>query len=345
MFLRLLCLSFFLVLFNAAAAQAFTLYVSNERSGDISVIDPSTQSVVRTLDAGKRPRGIHVGPITGQIYVALSGSPRLGPGADPERAKSGEADKSADGIGIFDPSSGRVLRMLRVGSDPGEFAIDNDENRVVVANEDIAQASVWSISSGQKIAEFAVSGEPEGVALAPTRDEVYITCEERGELFILDLRRHREIARLDIGGRPQAIAFHPTRPRAYIPSEGTASVAVIDTTVQRIMTKIPIAGDSVLPMDAVVSSDGRTLFVSTGRGNSIAIIDTSTNEVAAVVPVGERPWGIALSPDGRTLYSANGGSNDISVIDVNATREIGRIAVGDGPWGLAIGPALQPEGS
>lgn len=147
----------------AASAEGFSLYVSNERSGDISVIDPETRSVVRTFPAGKRPRGIHVGARTGHLYVALSGSPRLGPGADPERAKSLVADKSADGIAIIDPVSGQTLRTLRVGSDPEQFAIDREERRLVVANEDVGQASVWDIATGGSLATFAVSDEPEGV--------------------------------------------------------------------------------------------------------------------------------------------------------------------------------------
>ena len=35
------------------------------------------------------------------------------------------------------------------------------------------------------------------------------------------------------------------------------------------------------------------------------------------MPVGKRPWGIALTPDGRKLYTANGPSNDVSVVDAD----------------------------
>jgi DNA-binding beta-propeller fold protein YncE len=31
-----------------------------------------------------------------------------------------------------------------------------------------------------------------------------------------------------------------------------------------------------------------------------------------MIPVGQRPWGIALTPDGRKLYAANGLSNVMS---------------------------------
>jgi len=38
------------------------LYVTNETSGDLSVIDVETRKVVGTIPLGKRPRGIAVSP-------------------------------------------------------------------------------------------------------------------------------------------------------------------------------------------------------------------------------------------------------------------------------------------
>ena len=91
-------------------------------------------------------------------------------------------------------------------------------------------------------------------------------------------------------------------------------------------------------MGTAVSPDGRELYVATGRGNKVAVIDTTKNEVVAMIPVGNRVWCIALSPDGSRLYTANGASNDVSVIDLKERKELTRIKVGDGPWGVAIAP-------
>ena len=86
------------------------------------------------------------------------------------------------------------------------------------------------------------------------------------------------------------------------------------------------------------------LYLSTGRGGTVAVVDMRGPKLVAEIPVGPRPWGIALSADGRRLYTANGPSNDVSVIDVAALRVIKRIPVGNSPWGVAIGPAPPPGG-
>jgi YVTN family beta-propeller protein len=316
------------------------LFVSNERSGDVSVIDGDTRALISTIPVGKRPRGIQLSRDGTRVLIALSGSPRLGPGADRERAASAKPDKSADGIGLLNLASLRLEKKISVGSDPEQFAISRDGGRIFVSNEDEATASCWDLESGKNIFRTRVSDEPEGVALHPTRNEVYITCEERGEVFILDATSGKELARFTPGGRPRTIAFSPDGARAFVPLEVKSSIAVIDASAHSELPAIPINGTGMLPMCGVVTPDGRTLFVSTGRGNSIAVVDLASQSHVASIPVGQRPWGIALSPDATILYSANGASDDVSVIDVSARKEIARIKVGAGPWGIAVAPKV-----
>jgi YVTN family beta-propeller protein len=110
---------------------------------------------------------------------------------------------------------------------------------------------------------------------------------------------------------------------------------MIDARSHKLLSKIQLPTGS-LPMGTVVSPAGKELYVSTGRGNGIAIIDTEKNEVATTIAVGNRVWGIALNPSGTRLYTANGASNDVSVVDVKSRKELRRIRVGDGPWGIAV---------
>src|SRR5206468_8271456 len=84
----------------AAPIPAVRVFVTIEASGDLTVIDAATQTVVATAPLGKRPRGIKVSPDRKSLYVALSGSPNAGPGVDPKTLPP--PDRSADGIGEVD---------------------------------------------------------------------------------------------------------------------------------------------------------------------------------------------------------------------------------------------------
>src|SRR5205085_11593467 len=98
-----------------------------------------------TLPVGKRPRGIHCSPDGRRVYVALSGSPRMAPGADRARAQDQKADKSADGIGVIDAEKRTFLQKLEAGSDPEQFALSSDGTRLFVANEDVGAASILEL--------------------------------------------------------------------------------------------------------------------------------------------------------------------------------------------------------
>src|SRR5216117_2803241 len=254
----------------SAESPNYFVFVSNERSGDVSVIDGTTDAVVATFKVGKRPRGIHATPDGQRLFVTLSGSPRMAPGVDENRAP---ADKSADGLGVIDPVAHKLIDRWHVGSDPEQFAISKDGRFAVIANEDDASASIVDLGSGQSRGKIKVSEEPEGVGVNPRNGEVYVTCEEKGEVFAIDPDQQRVIAKIETGGRPRSVVFLPEGSRAYVACENGGCVAVIDARSHKLSSKIQLPTGS-LPMGTAISHDGRELCVSTGRGNAIAIIDT-----------------------------------------------------------------------
>src|SRR5213592_4720446 len=56
-------------------AGSYRVYVTNEASGDLTIIDPVKMEAIATLPLGKRALGIHPTPDGKYLLVALSGSP------------------------------------------------------------------------------------------------------------------------------------------------------------------------------------------------------------------------------------------------------------------------------
>jgi YVTN family beta-propeller protein len=161
-----------LIAATVASAQP-RVYVTNERSGDISVIDAVTNSVTETIPVGKRPRGIRIRGDGKVLYVALSGSPIAPPGVD-ER-KLPPPDKSADGIGVIDIERAALREKIESGSDPEDFSLSDDGRYLYASNEDEAQVSVVDLQTRKIIAKLPVGTEPEGVATSPDGKWVYVT--------------------------------------------------------------------------------------------------------------------------------------------------------------------------
>src|SRR3954469_20311602 len=104
------------------------VYVTNEWSGDLTVINADTQTAIGTFKLGKRPRGIQPSPDGKSLFVALSGSPPAPPGVDEKTLPP--PDRGADGIGEIDADTYQVRRIIRAGNDPEQLAVSNDGTRL-----------------------------------------------------------------------------------------------------------------------------------------------------------------------------------------------------------------------
>ena len=320
---------------TAAALQgAYGVYVTNEMSGDLTVIDSATDSAITTIPLGKRPRGIRAAPDGRYLYIALSGSPIAPPGVDESTLPP--RDRAADGIGVVDARALTLLRILRGPSDPEQTSVSRDGTRLYVANEDAGKASVLEIEGGRTLAELDVGGEPEGVTISPDGRFVYVTSEEDSWVSVIDTAANKVIKQFTVGARPRDSAFAPDGSRAYVTGENDGTVTVVDTSSHTVVETIQLTGENIRPMGLVVSPDGQRIYVTTGRGGTVVSIDAKTNTPTGTVAVGTRPWGIAISPDGARLYTANGPSNDVSVVDTATLTVVTTIQVGDRPWGVAV---------
>ncbi len=336
---------------QGAPATAYQIYVTNERSGDLTIIDGRDFKVIGTLPIGKRPRGIHASPDGKTVYVALSGTPIEGPPQldaagnpilkknkrDDDDDDDAKADKSADGIGVVDVATRKVTGKIHAGSDPEEFALSKDGTRIYVSNEDIKTATVINIGSGKVEHIIPVGREPEGVGVTPDGKQFYVTCETGGEVFVIDTTTYAVVGHFTVPVRPRSVDFLANAAIGFIPSESKGQLNVIDTASPKVLQTIDLPAGS-RPMKVKVALDGSRVYVSDGRAGTVTVIDSKSYAMLGTVKVGTRPWGMALSPDGKYLFSANGPSNDVSVVDLATNKEVQRIKAGEGPWGLTIVP-------
>lgn len=311
------------------------VYVSCEQGDEVVVVDPARATVVARIAVGKRPRGIKLSQDGSQLYVAQSGSPRGGPNVD--ESKLPPADRAADGVGVIDLESARWQGTLPAGQDPETFDLSADGKALYISNEETAELSVLDVGAKRITRRIPVGKQPEGVSLRPDGAVVYVTSEEDDHVSAIDTASARVLAQIPTGKRPRAIAFADAGKLGFITNEMDASLTLFDTHTHKALATLPIAAEGApvqRPMGAVLARDGKHLYVSTGRGGAVAVIDVAARKLERLIQaVGTRPWGIALSPDGKRLYTANGPSDDLSIIEL-ASGAIKRVKVGGLPWGV-----------
>ena len=190
------------------------IYVSDETGRDVVVLDPDSGREVGRIEVGKRPRGLRLTRDGKQLMIALSGSPIGGPGVD--ESKLPPADRAADGIGVVDVATGKLVRKFNSGQDPESFDISPDGKFLYVSNEDAAEMSVVDLSSGTISARVKVGEEPEGVTVRPDGRVVYVSCEADNEIVAVDTATLKVVARVKTEPRPRSIVFVPDSTVAFV---------------------------------------------------------------------------------------------------------------------------------
>jgi YVTN family beta-propeller protein len=182
--------------------------VSNERDGTVTLIDTRTNSVLKTIQVGARPRGIRLSPDQRSVYVAVSY-----PYQQPSQQQQSEAAANVNKIVAIDVASDEVVATYDAGDDPENFEVSRDGARFYIANEDAGTASVVDLKTNRILQTLVVGAEPEGVALSPDGRWVYVTSETSSSVSVIDTHTNLVQKTFLVDARPRDAIFSPDSAR------------------------------------------------------------------------------------------------------------------------------------
>lgn len=139
------------------------------------------------------------------------------------------------------------------------------------------------------------------------RDRVYLLHSQRPWIVIFDADTLRAIDTIDLGSAPaSSIAFaNATTAFATVPSE--KAVKVIDLTVGSVARTIAMPSR---PMN--IDANGNQLCVTLPDTNSVAIIDSRTMEVEALVATSATPWYVVADPANAVFCIVSMGAGKVT---------------------------------
>jgi YVTN family beta-propeller protein len=156
--------------------------------------------------------------------------------------------------------------------------------------------------------------QPYGVTLSADGKTAYVSDWGEHSVSMISTATHSLMGKVTVGTHPMALETNPVSARheVYVANGDGDSVSVIDTSTNTVSRTLDLAPYQAAPVgsnpDALaVSADGRTLYVSNGGNNDVAVIDldASTNPIQGMIPTAWYPTGVRLSKDGQTLYVIN----------------------------------------
>src|SRR5271168_1556415 len=134
--------------------------------------------------------------------------------------------------------------------------------------------------------------------------------------------------------------------RVYTADQFSNTVSVVDPSTNTFLGAIrlgdpsphnfsPLYKGQVLVHGMGFSPDHRTIAVVSIGSNSVAFIDTATNEVKHITYVGRAPHEAFFTPDGNEVWVTVRGENYVDVLDGKTFEEKTRIITPPGP-GMTI---------
>jgi YVTN family beta-propeller protein len=79
-------------------------------------------------------------------------------------------------------------------------------------------------------------------------------------------------------------------------------------------------------------------YIANNAGNTVSVLDTATNKVTKIIPVGQGPYGVAVNRMGSRVYVSNELDKSISVIDTQ-DNSVTTIPLAITPGALAVNSA------
>jgi DNA-binding beta-propeller fold protein YncE len=228
---------------------------------------------------------------------------------------------------------------LGVSPEVAGIAVNAAGTQLIAANFENDSISIVDIASHTKIAELDLrpgKSDPskKGVAggeypfwvVIKGDDKAYVSSLRDREIVVVALKQGggdaaRVAARIAVRGTPNKMTLNRSGSRLYVACDNSDSVAIIDTERDRLISQFGVTAPKDVflnprgfkgsnPNSLALSPDERTLFVSEGGTNTVAVVklDGDMGRVAGLVPTGWYPNSVSVSHDGARLYIVNGKS-------------------------------------
>ena len=291
------------------------VYVPDNTTDTITVIDPKTFKIVDVYPVGALPQHVTPSWDLRHLYVDDSGE---------------------DALTVIDPRTSRPVRVIHNVAQPYNLYFTPDGSKAIDVVEyqnrlDFMDPHTWKVIRSVPIpwpgidhGDFTANGW-----------FILMSSEYSGVFVKIDTVRMRIVGSVHVGGKPIDIKASPDGTVFYVANQGLGGVSLIDPARMRAIGFIR-TGDGAHGL--AVSRNGELLYVANRYAGTISVIGFDRRRVVATWNVGGSPDMLQVSADGTQLWASNRFDGTVSVIDTRTGRVIHVIRTGIKPHGLAYFP-------
>jgi YVTN family beta-propeller protein len=277
------------------APDSRTLYVANQNSKILSIVDAATQKVT-SIKLRNTPRFVAISRDGRRLFVSMYENDK----------------KTGSGVAVVDTAARKVLGYVKTGNQPFTLAVGPD-GRLWVPIHSEGRVEIYSAGDQKPDGRIEVPANPHAVAFSADQMRAFTPNHESNAVSVIDMRTDKLLKSIPVSKAPHNLAVSPDGRRVLVAGFEADAADLIDAVTLKRTGPFPV-GKS--PQCVAFSTDGKHAYVVNEGDNTVTVLDGRTGRKTATVGVGKSPRMIAMSPDGRYAYVTNGGDNTVSVLRV-----------------------------
>lgn len=197
------------------SADGNTIYVSNEETAEMSVLDLATGAIRSRVKVGAEPEGVTVRPDGKVVYVTC------------------EEDSEVVAV---DVATLKVVARMKTGARPRSVVFTPDGATGFVATENGGVISVidtakHAVATTIKIPQGSgpTPARPMGTVLSRDSKQVFVSLGRAGSVAVIDVATRALVRTIEgVGARPWGIATSPDGTKIYTANGSSKDISIID---------------------------------------------------------------------------------------------------------------------
>jgi len=298
------------------------VYVPNFRSATVSVIDPKTYKIIKTIKTKAGPQHVVPSWDLKTLWVNDNKGNYLTP-INPKTATAGKDIYVHDPYNLYFTPNGKYAVVMA----------ESDEEIVFRDPQTMAIKKTLKVPcAGVNHADWTADG-----------NQFVATCEFTGKLILVDTAKMKllKVTTLkkqnEMNPMPQDIKISPDGKTFYIADMASHGVWIMPANNFGHLTFMHTGKGA---HGLYVTRDAKTLLITNREEGSVSVMRFSDNKLIAKwkIPGGGSPDMGNISADGKFFWVSGRYNDEVYVFNIEKGAFVTRIKVGQEPHGLTIWP-------
>lgn len=217
---------------------------------------------------------------------------------NPSGTRAYVTNQTGQSMSVIDVATNTVLTTVPLPAD-GFNLITSADGRKVFVSVSTGQVYVVDAGTNQVVDSIILSPAVNGFARHPTKNLIYISSRDGGTVSEVNAATNLVVRTFTTGGQPQRLAVSPSGGELLIANENlgldiwTLATGARDTTIA-----VPAYGLGLSP-------DGEKVYVTSGPGGQITIVNRADRSVDTTLMVGGVTRNVAFDRQGKSAVITN----------------------------------------